>query len=140
MEITELVERLERVERDNQRLKLVVGALMLVLAAVPLTGAVIPEQIPEVIRAQRFEAIDETGKGRAVMNTDGIIYFDQNRTPRARMTSYGFTYLGENEKGRAVLGSVNLYTPSTGGTTSSPAGVVLYDSELNVIWQAPPGR
>ena len=36
MENTELVERLEQVERDNQRLKLALGALMLVLVPPPV--------------------------------------------------------------------------------------------------------
>ena len=49
-ETTLLESRLSKVERDNRRLKLTVGALLLVLAAVPLIGAVMPEQIPEVIQ------------------------------------------------------------------------------------------
>ena len=50
-ETTLLESRVDKIERDNRRLKLTVGALLLALAAVPLIGAVMPEQIPDVIRA-----------------------------------------------------------------------------------------
>ena len=99
MENTSLVERLERVERDNQRLKLVVGALLLVLAAVPLIGAVMPEQLPEVIQAREFRLIDENFETRAVMSHLGIIYRDENYRLRAIMDSEGFSYHDENGNG-----------------------------------------
>ena len=41
--------RQDKLEEDNHRLKLTVGALLLVLAAVPLVGALMPQQIPDVI-------------------------------------------------------------------------------------------
>ena len=126
MEITELVERLERVERDNQRLKLALGAVMLVLAAVPLIGAVMPEQvprmalgpfllllaavplvgaviangIPELIQARQFEVIDEDGTMRVLIDEDGIFYCDENGTYRAAINENGIHYQDEN--GNAV--------------------------------------
>ena len=60
-ETTLLESRLSKVEQDNRRLKLTVGALLLALAAVPLIGAVMPEQIPEVIQAREFQVIDTNG-------------------------------------------------------------------------------
>ena len=60
-EATVVDARLDKLERDNWRLKLTVSALLLALAAVPLIGAVMPEQIPEVIRARAFHAIDGNG-------------------------------------------------------------------------------
>ena len=51
--------RLDKIEQDNRRLKLTLGALLLVMAAVPLIGAVMPEQIPTLMVARRFEVIDE---------------------------------------------------------------------------------
>ena len=53
-ETTLLESRVDKIERDNRRLKLTVGALLLALAAVPLIGAVMPEQIPERIQARQF--------------------------------------------------------------------------------------
>ena len=35
--------------------------MLLVMAAVPLIGAVMPEQIPERIQARGFDVIDENG-------------------------------------------------------------------------------
>ena len=49
-EATVFESRVSKLEQDNRRLKLTVGALLLVLEAVPLIGAVMPEQIPEVIQ------------------------------------------------------------------------------------------
>jgi hypothetical protein len=54
-----LESRADKLEQDNRRLKLTVGALLLALAAVPLIGAVMPEQIPELIQARQFRVIDE---------------------------------------------------------------------------------
>ena len=45
----------------------------------------------------------------------------------------------ENHEIGTQLGRANLVTPSTEATTTYPAAAVLYDSEGNVIWQAPPG-
>ena len=55
-EATLLESRLSKIERDNRRLKLTVGALLLVMAAVPLIGAVMPQEIPEMIQARAFHA------------------------------------------------------------------------------------
>ena len=74
-----LESRLSKVEQDNRRLKLTVGALLLVLAAVPLIGAVMPEQIPEMIQARAFHVIDENGVDRVRMSDLGIRYLDENR-------------------------------------------------------------
>jgi hypothetical protein len=48
--------RLDKLEQDNRRLKLTLGALLLALAAVPLIGAVMPQEIPEIIQARAFHA------------------------------------------------------------------------------------
>ena len=89
---TLLESRVNKLEQDNQRLKLTIGALFLVLAAVPLIGAVIPEQIPELIRAQGFEVSEEDGTLRAGMNDLGIFYFDGSSL------NYGISYYDENLK------------------------------------------
>ena len=70
--------RLDKLEQDNRRLKLTVGALLLALAAVPLIGAVMPEQIPERIQARGFDVIGENGTTRAVMDVAGFGYWDEN--------------------------------------------------------------
>ena len=102
-ETTLLESRLSKVERDNRRLKLTLGALLLGLAAVPLIGAVMPQQIPELIEARRFEVIDENGTIRAGMGADGIGYADENGTGRVGMGADGIGYSDEN--GNPVWGT-----------------------------------
>jgi len=84
-ETTLLESRVDKIERDNRRLKLTVGALLLALAAVPLIGAVMPEQVPELIMAGRFQVIDENDNIRASMSDGGFRYYDENGDIRAAM-------------------------------------------------------
>ena len=103
-ETTVVKARLDKLEQDNRRLKLTVGALLLALAAVPLIGAVMPQEIqgmalgsfllllaavplvgavitneiPEVIRAREFSVLDENGTERVKIDADGISYYDEN--------------------------------------------------------------
>ena len=88
--------RLRKLEQDNRRLKLSVGALLLVLAAVPLIGAMMPEQRPQMVRASTFRTIDENGNNRASISADGISYYDENGTIRAWMNDTGFVSFDEN--------------------------------------------
>ena len=91
-ETTLLESRLSKVEQDNRRLKLALGALLLALAAVPLIGAVMPEQIPDVVQARRFEVIDENGTLRTLMDGKTIAYLDENRVTRSQLYVDGFFY------------------------------------------------
>ncbi len=91
-EATLLESRLSKVEQDNRRLKLALGALLLALAAVPLIGAVMPEQIPDVVQARRFEVIDENGTLRTLMDGKTIAYLDENRVTRSQLYVDGFFY------------------------------------------------
>ena len=98
-EATLLESRLSKVEQDNRRLKLTVGALLLALAAVPLVGAVMPQQIPERIQARAFEVIDENGVSRAVMGELGVIgdSADWDRVVLGRgIQGMGIHFYGEN--------------------------------------------
>ena len=95
-EATVVDARLDKLEQDNRRLKLTVGALLLVMAAVPLVGAVMPEQIPEVIQARRFEVIDENGTLRTLMDGKTIAYLDENRVTRAQLYADGFFFSDES--------------------------------------------
>ena len=55
-EATLLESRVDKLEQDNRRLKLTLGALLLVMAAVPLIGAVMPQEIPELIEARMISS------------------------------------------------------------------------------------
>ena len=95
-EATLLESRLSKVEQDNRRLKLTVGALLLALAAVPLVGAVMPEQVQDVIQARKFEVIDENGTRRAGLNATGIGFTDESNNIRAGMNADGIAYFDES--------------------------------------------
>ncbi len=102
-EATVVDARLDKLEQDNRRLKLTLGALLLALAAVPLIGAVMPQQIPEVITAREFSVVDENGTIRAQMSVAGIFYTDDNQTIRVEMDADGIRYLDENGILRASI-------------------------------------
>ena len=95
-ETTVVDARLDKLEQDNRRLKLTVGALLLVLAAVPLIGAVMPEQVLNVVQARRVEVVDENGNLRTLMDGKTIAYLDENRVTRAQLYAAGFFLRDEN--------------------------------------------
>jgi len=65
--INNIVHRLDRLERENRRLKRI-GALVLVgIAAVVLMGQAKPSKVPKVIEAQEFVLKDSNGGVRGVL-------------------------------------------------------------------------
>jgi len=142
-ETTLLESRLSKVEQDNRRLKLTVGALLLVMAAVPLVGAVMPEQVPELITARAFHVIDENGEVRTAMDDtgfmaisvwkglqgepdtrsqmnlegDGISFRDGNGTLRTEMNMTHTIMNDENGEQRWFLDKdmLRLYSPNPKG-------------------------
>jgi hypothetical protein len=135
-EATLLESRLSKVERDNRRLKLTVGALLLALAAVPLVGAVMPEQIPELITARQFSVIDENGTARARMADDGIFYYDENSARRAGISELGIIYYDENEVLRAWMANdgINYFgEDETLRAAMRAVGFFSYDENKNVL-------
>tara|TARA_B100001179_G_C18572916_1_gene396044 strand:+ start:934 stop:1257 length:324 start_codon:yes stop_codon:yes gene_type:complete len=96
-EATVVDARLDKLEQDNRRLKLALGSLLLALATVPLIGAFMPEQIPEIIQARRFEVIDENDIKRVQLDAVGVFYIDANGNGRAQLNAEGIFYSGEND-------------------------------------------
>ena len=84
--------RLDKLERDNRRLKLALGALLLALAAVPLVGAVMPEQVPDAVRARAFYVEDENGTVRVRIDDFGIFHRDENDNSRVMISDLGIAY------------------------------------------------
>ena len=157
-EATVVDARLDKLEQDNRRLKLTVGALLLVMAAVPLVGAVMPEQIPEVIRARAFHAIDGNGMSRAVMGEIGFAYFDVNSTIRAMMDGGSIRVSDENGTIRAMMDGGSIRLSDENGTLRAlmdnkniayldenrvtraqlyTDGFFLSDENGNVVWRTP---
>jgi hypothetical protein len=146
--------RLGKLERDNLRLKLVVGSLLVTLGVLPLIGAAPSGQMPNVIEARSFHVIDENGIKRAQVDADGIFYIDadsnvrlsayadgiyyMDETGRNRvlMGPNGIEYMDENGLTRAHLGRIAFNPPATDALTYYPGDVALYDAEGNLRWRA----
>ena len=97
-EATVFESRASKLEQDNRRLKLTVGALLLALAA----AAVMSQRIPELIQARRFEVVDVEGTSRVHINEVGIAYSDYMDSLRATIGAGGIVYFDENGTIRAV--------------------------------------
>ena len=76
-EATVFESRLNNLEQDNRRLKLTIGALLLVMAGAACAGAMMPEQILQVIEAREFRMIDANGTVLIAINDEGFSYFDE---------------------------------------------------------------
>lgn len=82
---SELVARLENLERDNQRLKRIGAAVLIVAAALGLIAATRP--VPDVIKAHRFEAVDAAGKTKIRVDADMagapvVVLYDKKNLPQ----------------------------------------------------------
>ena len=113
--------RLGTLEKDNRRLKLTLVALLLVLSAVPLIGAIMPEQVPQVITARQFRVIDATDIVRVSISNSGVTYYDRNGTRRS-MVADAINYWDENNAIRVLMGD---------------PGIVYVDVDGNVVWRTP---
>lgn len=81
-----LVRRIERLERENRRLKRAGAAIVLGILAVLLMGQAVPKG--PTIEAQRFVLKDKRGKVRAVLGEGadgetGLFVYDGKQRPRA---------------------------------------------------------
>lgn len=92
----DLEQRVEKLERGNRRLKMVGGVVAAVLMAAALVGAVLPQEIPEVVDARVFRVLDGNGTGRAMMHDVGIEYYDENGTARVWIGADGIEYYDED--------------------------------------------
>lgn len=68
MSETELVARLEKLERDNRRLKRLGVAALVLVAALGLMAATQP--VPNVIKAHKFEVLNSSGKVEMRLSAD----------------------------------------------------------------------
>ncbi len=94
-----LTQRLDRLERENRRLKVAGAILLLALAAVGAMGQMTPRAVPKVVEAERFVLRDTKGNILAIMGTEAsgtsLSLYDQKGKPRA--------WLGVTADGAPVL-------------------------------------
>ena len=139
-EATVVDARLDKLEQANRRLKLTMGALLLVMATVPLVGAVMPEQIPDVIQARAFQVIGENSSVRASIDAGGIAYVGDNGKVRSSMTDYGVESFDENGTRRAAMTVGGIIYGDENGTSRAVMaanGIGYYDENRRLVWRAP---
>ena len=130
-----LTQRLDRLERENRRLKLAGAIRLLALAAVGAMGQVLPKAVPKVVEAEGFALLDAQGKLRAVLSTSGaglaLSLMELNRVPRAN--------LALSSSGEAALSLVDLNAKRRiflGIDTSGAPRLEFFDKDGKPIWRA----
>lgn len=71
MSDSELLVRIENLERDNRRLKKLGVAALVLVGALGLIAATRPRPVPDLIKAHKFEVVDGLGRGRIVLFASG---------------------------------------------------------------------
>lgn len=158
MSETDLVERLERLERAHRRLKgFAITTLVLATALVTIYAT---QPVPRTITAHEFNLVDDSGNVRVRTETreggPGLALYDAQGKLRAVMSldSSGAPSINlddAQEKGRAVISLLSSGGPGIvlldaqgeiradmSLLLSSDAPVItFYDKEHHVVWQAP---
>ena len=100
-----LGERLERLERQNRRLKLGVLGVLVLMGSLVLMGAAAP---PKVVEAEKFVLRDDQGRERAVLDTSadrsGFRLYDAAGKKRTAIELGEISLYNENETQRINLG------------------------------------
>jgi hypothetical protein len=160
-ELRDLTCRLERLEKQNRRLKSLVALFVIVVSAGVLMGQTVapaqkrveaPANVPAdgKLRAEAFILMDDKGKERASLVTDGtgsvfFVMFDKDGRPRAdiQVTSYGpsLNFYDPNARPRLVMGSTTLVAShvSRNGIVEKnpPSSMVMFDSGGGLLWRTP---
>ena len=137
-EATLLESRLNKLEQANRRLKLTVGAVLLVFAAASCADAVMPQQVADRIDAKEFRVIDEIGNVRAVMSNIGVRYLDEKGTTRTSMSD-GIYYWAENGVTLALMAGDGIAVADEIGSIRvriTPNGIS-YRENGEVVWESP---
>lgn len=97
-----LTQRLDRLERELRRWKILGSAAVAVLALVVLMGAK-GAKVPDEIRAKRFVLVDEIGKQRAVLGSGEVPHQVLPSLPGKKPFATGLTLFDTEKKLRAGL-------------------------------------
>ncbi len=139
-----LVERLERVERENRCWKIIGISVMTIIALALLMGAARP-RVQNEVRARQFTLVNKEGKVRGLLGFSAVgsptlllfdnpilTLFDSEQRPRARLAveSGGWPRLSLYDKGQRRRAALQVFP---GG---SP-GLTLRDKDGKITWKAP---
>lgn len=130
----DLLNRLEKLERDNRRLK---RSVLVALVIVGLTGTIAASRpTPKAIRAHEFDVVDNSGNVRATMNfipsgESGVAVYDAKGHPRAVMAVA--------PSGSPSLALSDSEGRGSAGITILPSGkpVIVLSEGGKAIWQVP---
>jgi len=144
-----LAERLDRLERENRRLKRLVYGALLGIAAVAVMGQA-PSSIVRVFEAEKFVLHGPDGQIRAELGVEtngesALRLYPEKKGGKAELmlavTADGQARLQlADDAGlpRAVMGHVAIVTTATGAVEERPSSsLVLSDKEGKVVWKAP---
>lgn len=155
-----LAQRLDRVERENRRLKRGGAVVLAVVAAVVLMGQATGDKVAKVLEAESFVVRDSKGALRAILGVweddeVRLLLPDRNGKSRAILAVKpdGSPYLGLYDKdgkrrigmavlqdGMLALGLAYTDDKSRAGLSVGPDGsprLFLADKAGKVIWSAP---
>ena len=134
----ELEQRVARLENQNKKLQLALGAVVTAMLGIAVAYAVMPQQVPDVIEAGAFRVRDHNGALRASVGVDGIGVLDANETLRAVMSSTGLGVLDANNNLRALMSPAGIGVHDANGTMRGLMRVDeigYYDTEGNLLWR-----
>jgi len=116
-----LTQRLDRVERENRRLKRIGGVALIGLAAVALMGQAMPGKVAKVVEAERFIVRDLSGGARANLGLDPegtirLVLLDKRGTPVLTLAgmSSGSSALALGSKDGVLLYADPVARPGSG--------------------------
>lgn len=164
---TEIMARLDRLERENRRLKRLGVAALVIAAALGLMAATRP--VPDKITAHEFDVVDSAGKVRVAMSISpskvgmpGLALYDRSGNPVAGLTTMGLSAGGRYSElqissphGKSVvtmgviggdpsidISDANGFRMVLGSTferDSSADSIIMLgnDKKHRVIWRAP---
>lgn len=138
--MSELEQRIAKLERQNRTLQVTLGAVVVALAGAGVAWAFMPQELPEVIEARAFRVRDQNGALRASVGLDGIGVLDANETLRAVVSSTGLGVLDANNKLRALMSPAGIGVHDANGTMRGlmrTAEIGYFDPEGNLLWRAP---
>jgi len=109
----DLMRRLDRIERENRRLKRLWGTTMLLVVALALMGQSAPSNVPKVLEAERFTVRDPNGTPRAswgIGSTGALVMGMNDKNGKTRITlsvepdgSPSFDFRGKDGTRRFIL-------------------------------------
>jgi hypothetical protein len=138
-EVEMLTRRLERVENESRRLKVVVIVIVLIAVVFVSAGA---QKEPRVVEAEKFILRDSHGQARLTIGTPSVAGFaiemgpddpaiwltDQKGTDRAVLTLDGLRFANDHAKPLVEIRS---------DTRPGRSGLRVYGPDGTISWSAP---